>query len=159
MLITCIKTFIKKLPTWSGQAILHISKPEGSGIPFVSLWIFFPEKLSLGIYHPDPMQIWSSRPSRKHIMPEIVQLDWCFTLIEDHSIQPLHFENCLMNWMLSSPSRKKDILLITPAANVSSNTSKKKKPTGVIFVPIVTYTTLASNISKASITLADHMVL
>ena len=41
----------------------------------------------------------------------------------------------------------------------SSNISKKKKPTGVIFVPIVTYTTLSSNISKASITLADHMVL
>lgn len=36
---------------------------------------------------------------------------------------------------------------------------KKKKPTGVIFVPIVTYTTLSSNISKASITLADHIVL
>lgn len=54
---------------------------------------------------------------------------------------------------------KRDILLITPAAKVSSNISKKKKPTGVIFVPIVTYTTLSSNISKASITLADHMVL
>ena len=105
------------------------------------------------------MQIWSSRPFRKHIIPEIVQPDWCFTLIEDHSTQPLHFENCLMNWMLSSPSRKRDILLITPAAKVSSNISKKKKPTGVIFVPIVTYTTLSSNISKASITLADHMAL
>ena len=159
MLITCIKTFIKKLPTWSGQVILHISKPEVSGITFVSLWIFFPEKLSPGIYHPNPMRIWSSRPFRKHIIPEIVHLDWCFTLIEDHSTQPLHFENCLMNWMLSSPSRKRDILLITPAAKVSSNISKKKKPTGVIFVPIVTYTTLSSNISKASITLADHMVL
>lgn len=41
MLITCIKPFIKKLPTWSGQVILHISKPEVSGITFVSLWIFF----------------------------------------------------------------------------------------------------------------------
>ena len=36
---------------------------------------------------------------------------------------------------------------------------KKEEPTGVISVPIVTYTTLSSNISKASITLADHMVL
>ena len=113
----------------------------------------------MDLFHPNPMQIWSSRPFRKHIIPETVQLDWCFTLIEDHSTQPLHFENCLMNWMLSSPSRKRDILLLTPAAKVSSNISKKKKPTGVIFVPIVTYTTLSSNISKASITLADHMVL
>lgn len=71
MLITCIKTFIKKLPTWSGQVILHISKPEVSGIIFVSLWIFFPEKLSPGIYNPNPMRIWSSRPFRKHIIPEI----------------------------------------------------------------------------------------
>lgn len=126
MLITCIKTFIKKLPTWSGQVILRISKPEVSGIIFVSLWIFFPERLSPGIYHPNPMQIWSSRPFRKHIIPETVQLDWCFTLIEDHSTQPLHFENCLMNWMLSSPSRKRDILLITPAAKVSSNISKEE---------------------------------
>jgi len=47
----------------------------GGGIIFVSLWIFFPEKLSPGIYHPNPMQIWSSRPFRKHIIPEIVQLD------------------------------------------------------------------------------------
>ena len=31
----------QKLPTWSGQVILHISKPEVSGITFVSLWIFF----------------------------------------------------------------------------------------------------------------------
>ena len=69
------------------------------------------------------------------------------------------FRKLLDNWMLSSPSRKRDILLITPAAKVSSNISKKKKPTGVIFVPIVTYTTLSSNISKASITRADHMVL
>lgn len=57
MLITCIKTFIKKLPTWSGQVILRISKPKVSGIIFVSLWIFFPERLSPGIYHPNPMQL------------------------------------------------------------------------------------------------------
>lgn len=45
MLITCIKTFIKKLPTWSGQVILRISKPEVSGIIFVSLWFFFSRKI------------------------------------------------------------------------------------------------------------------
>ena len=45
MLITCIKTFIKKLPTWSGQVTLHISKPEVSGITFVSLWFFFSRKI------------------------------------------------------------------------------------------------------------------
>ena len=45
MLITCIKTFIKRLPTWSGQVTLHISKPEVSGIIFVSLWFFFSRKI------------------------------------------------------------------------------------------------------------------
>lgn len=54
MLITCIKPFIKKLPTWSGQVILHISKPEVSGITFVSFRIFSRKIISWNI---------SSRPN------------------------------------------------------------------------------------------------
>lgn len=53
--------FHQKLPTWSGQVILHISKPEVSGIIFVSLWIFFQKNYLLeyiiqtqcGSGHPD----------------------------------------------------------------------------------------------------------
>ena len=159
MLITCIKTFIKKLPTWSGQVILRISKPEVSGIIFVSLWFFFSRKIiSWNI---------SSKPNADLVIQTFQKAYYsrnCPAGLMFHSDRgsqytAFAFRKLLDNWMLSSPSRKRDILLITPAAKVSSNISKKKKPTGVISVPIVTYTTLSSNISKASITLADHMVL
>ena len=35
------QAFHQKAPNLSGQVILHISKPDVSGITFVSLWIFF----------------------------------------------------------------------------------------------------------------------
>lgn len=98
--------FHQKAPNLVWTSDFTYLKAGGKWYYLCIIMDLFPEKLSPGIYHPNPMRIWSSRPFRKHIIPEIVQLDWCFTLIEDHSTQPLHFENCLMNWMCSSPSRK-----------------------------------------------------
>ena len=158
MLITCIKPFIKKLPTWSGQVILHISKPEVSGITFVSLWIFSRKIISWNI---------SSRPNADLVIQTFQKA--------------YHTRNCPAGLMFHSDRGSQYITFafrkLLDELNVVQSFSKKaypfdnaccesffkylkkKKPIGVIFAPIVTYTTLSSSISKTSITLADHMVL
>ena len=158
MLITCIKTFIQKLPTWSGQVIFHISKPEVSGIIFVSLWIFSRKIISWNI---------SSNPNTDLVIQTFQKAYYsrnCPDELMFHSDRGSQYTAFAFRKLLDERNviqsfSKRHLLLITPAAKLTSNISKKKKPIGVIFVSIVTYTTLSSNISKASITFVDHMVL
>ena len=67
--------FHQKAPNLVWTSDFTYLKAGGKWYYLCIIMDLFPEKLSPGIYHPNPMRIWSSRPFRKHIIPEIVQLD------------------------------------------------------------------------------------
>ncbi len=69
------QNFHQKAPNLVWTSDFIYLKAEDKWHYLCIIMYLFPEKLSLGIYHPNPLQIWSSRPFRKHIISEIVQLD------------------------------------------------------------------------------------
>lgn len=69
------QAFHQKAPNLVWTSDFTFCKAGGKWYYLCIIMDLFLEKLSLGIYHPDPMRSGNQTAFRKHIIPEIVLLD------------------------------------------------------------------------------------